>query len=450
MTITVTRQYIEVAGRYTDGEARVYRQYASVLTQGSAGATLNESASDTLNLTQNVLGYAAKNVSDVLVFTQNAFREPSIFVRSFTDTLNFVHNGTKDVPGIASNTLSFSELEFEFNYVGDREIPYNTLNLIQTVLTLSGIAIENTLNFQHTVNVVNTSVYAFASDWLHLFQHTPMTHRAWFTDDLALYVNRATVPKVHSLAHVLAFVQRGRMTTAQHILAFVQTAEAAFGYTVINYLELDDQQARLVDYIRHQYEDLGIGHSLGWYMDSPCSRKQYTPFQGENTIPGALTPPSSELPYVQVSPMTDRMLLYYPARGPQTYTVTLRAPEMDNRDRNSYTRISRETAGGKLVVFADPTWPHIRTMVVTIIGLQKTAIDSFQVFKQATLGKEVGVTDWEGRVWAGVITNPNEPVTQDGPTSWTLTFEFEGELLDGQYPNSTGLALSDSVSYVLV
>jgi hypothetical protein len=395
-------------------------------------------------------GYAAKNISDVLVFTQNAYREPTVFIRSLSDALTLIDVGTKDISANASSTLNFVETEFEFNYVGDRQIPYNTLNLVQTVLTLSSVDLSNTLNLQQTVNVYNSSIYAFASDWLHLFHHTPMTHRHWFTDDLALYVNRVTIPVVRSLAHTLAFVQLGRLTNVKQVLSFVQTAEAAFGYTVINYLELGDQQVRLVDYIRHQYEDLGIGHSLGWYIDSPCSRKQYTPFQGENTIPGALTPPSSDLPYVQVSPMTDRMLLYYPARGPQTYTVTLRAPEMDNRDRNSYTRISRETAGGKLVVFADPTWPHIRTMVVTIIGLQKTAIDAFQVFKQATLGREVGITDWEGRVWSGVITNPNEPVTQDGPTSWTLTFEFEGELLDGQYPNVAGLALTDSVSYVLV
>jgi hypothetical protein len=447
MTINLTNYYVEVAGQNTDGELRVYRQSIDVLYLPNTD--LIGTANNTLNFVQTGLG--ANGINKSLVDTLNFIDWPTrVIYASANNTLTLVHSPSKAIPVSANNTLNIADTEFEFNYVDDRKIPYNTLNLVQTVQTLSGIAISDTLNFQQSVTVTTTIIYVSVSDWLHLFHHTPTTHRHWFTDDLALYVSRATIPKIHSLAQALVFLQLGRLTSLKQALVFVQTAEASFGYTLISYLELDDQQARLVDYIRHQYDSLGIGHSLGWYTDSPCNRKQYTPFQGENTIPGALTPLPSTLPLVQVSPMTDRMLLYYPSTGPRTSNVTLRAPEMDNRDRNAYTRVSRETMGGKLVVYADPTWPRVRTMVVTIIGLQKTAVDAFQVFKQATLGKEIGITDWEGRMWAGVITNPDEAVTQDGPTSWTVTFECECELLVGQHPDSGGLAITDSVSYVIV
>jgi hypothetical protein len=107
-------------------------------------------------------------------------------------------------------------------------------------------------------------------------------------------------------------------------------------------------------------------------------------------------------------------------------------------------------------VFVDPTWPRIRTLAVTIIGLTETKVNEFQTFIQSTVGQVIGLTDWEGRLWSGFITNPNEQATQDGKKRWTVTFEFEGQMLDvqqaGEEGDGNGMAmnLSHSVTAVIV
>ena len=45
------------------------------------------------------------------------------------------------------------------------------------------------------------------------------------------------------------------------------------------------------------------------------------------------------------------------------------------------------------------------------------------------LGLEIGLWDWEGRQWTGIITKPNDPVVQDSKYSYTGSLEFEGQLV---------------------
>ena len=66
--------------------------------------------------------------------------------------------------------------------------------------------------------------------------------------------------------------------------------------------------------------------------------------------------------------------LFYPAVGTVTDSVTLRAPNLGNKDRLSFNRILRETRGGTLVVFADPIWPKIQTLVLTFSGLPTSVL----------------------------------------------------------------------------
>ncbi len=120
--------------------------------------------------------------------------------------------------------------------------------------------------------------------------------------------------------------------------------------------------------------------------------------------------------------------LRYPATGGATDTVTLRAPSFGNKDRLSFNRITRETRGGTLVVYADPIWPKIQTLALSISGLTAAEKDELLAFMEDTLGLEIGLTDWEGRYWTGVIVAPDQPAVQDDRETFTATFEFEGEL----------------------
>ena len=52
--------------------------------------------------------------------------------------------------------------------------------------------------------------------------------------------------------------------------------------------------------------------------------------------------------------------LVYPAAPPYSDWLTLRSPDLGNKDRLQFNRISRETRGGTLIVFADPLGPKSR------------------------------------------------------------------------------------------
>jgi hypothetical protein len=111
--------------------------------------------------------------------------------------------------------------------------------------------------------------------------------------------------------------------------------------------------------------------------------------------------------------------------------VVLRNPELDDRDRVSFTRINRESQGGELQVYRDPTWPLINTVQGTVIGLKKQDVDDWLSFMSDHLGEEISMADWHGRYWRGIITNPGEPVVEDTRDRWTVAFEFEGVEMDG-------------------
>ena len=79
--------------------------------------------------------------------------------------------------------------------------------------------------------------------------------------------------------------------------------------------------------------------------------------------------------------------LFYPADGAVTDSVTLRAPNLGNKDRLSFNRILRETRGGTLIVFADPIWPKIQTLVLTFSGLRSVQAQQLLAFLDSASGR---------------------------------------------------------------
>ena len=138
---------------------------------------------------------------------------------------------------------------------------------------------------------------------------------------------------------------------------------------------------------------------------------QYHPFIGEGAA-GIAGPPPATLPG-PLAGITARFQLVWPAAGEATDSVTLRAPNLGNKDRLSFNRVSRETRGGTLIVFADPVWPKIQTLALSFSGLSEAESQDLLAFLEAHLGQEVGLIDWEQRYWRGVVMTPEEPVTED-------------------------------------
>ena len=168
-----------------------------------------------------------------------------------------------------------------------------------------------------------------------------------------------------------------------------------------------------------------LSQTVAYSIASSGVLGQYHPFVG-SAVTGS-TPP----PLTLSGPMagiTAPFQLVYPASGVATDSVTLRAPEFGNKDRLSFNRVLRETRGGTLVVFADPMWPKIQTLVLNFVGLRQNEAQDLLDFFDDYLGLEIGLIDWEQRYWKGVITTPDSPVIEDSFNSFSASFEFEGEL----------------------
>jgi len=472
MSLRSAQQYVQVVGtEQLDGEIRVRRMYVSVLNALSTSNVLTKSASNNIVFTGVASGVIEERAaSSTLSITDvasaalfNSDRTPSdtiAFVstatavrdlpRGVSDTLSFTIYGGRTIEGAPSSTLSLNSTLLHFNYVADRSPAGNTLALTQSVTTLSGLAVDQVLGLTDSVDV-RGPILVYVNTFLGIYQHSSTPYHMWVEDTFTL-VDAARVPITQVVSDVLTFTHIASISNVFDILSFTQAVSWGFGLDVADDLGLTETMTVQGNFVRTVEHDLGIGHVFTWYEDTPCGRKQYTPFQGENTVPEAPEAPSDTLHDAQGS-TSDRFSLYQPPLGVRTSEVVLRAPAMDNRDRNAYTRVSRETRGGKLVVFADPTWPKVRTLAVTITGLKESEVNELQTFLQGTIGQEVGLTDWEGRLWSGVITTPDESATQDSKQQWTVTFQFEGEMLKVEQPagpDGMAMDLSQSVTAVIV
>lgn len=98
-------------------------------------------------------------------------------------------------------------------------------------------------------------------------------------------------------------------------------------------------------------------------------------------------------------------------------------------DRLAFDRIVRETRGGTLHVYADPIWPKTESLLFSISSIRRAKAYEVLDFLVAHLGREITLTTHEGRQWVGFVTNPNEAVTEDRPNSYTITIEFEGQVV---------------------
>jgi hypothetical protein len=190
---------------------------------------------------------------------------------------------------------------------------------------------------------------------------------------------------------------------ASHTLALTQSAVVAIVHATLP----------IVDTLQFR-------HSVGFVLISADATHQYHPFIGEGD---GLTP-SANCPTPVAGIGACR--LCYPVSHP-TESIILRSPEFSNRDRLQMNRISRETRGGTLIVFADAIWPKIQTLALTFSGLTRTQAQEYLLFVKEHLGLEVGFVDWEGFYWKGVIMNPSEPAVQDSKSIFTVSFEFECE-----------------------
>ncbi len=207
-------------------------------------------------------------------------------------------------------------------------------------------------------------------------------------------------------------------------LTLGHSASATASRVAISTLALDQQASRTIERLVSADSTLSLYQAVNVVLVEGCVARMYTPFVGSTDDPNAPAPPSATVPTLE---RVEGIQLYWPVDIP-TMTVTLRGPELDNKDRLRFQRINRQTRGGTLVVFADPIWPKVQQLTLEFVGLKENEVQSLLSFITATLGKEIGLRDWENRHWVGVIVSPDEPIIRNGPHNISTAFEFEGIL----------------------
>lgn len=344
---------------------------------------------------------------------------------SASDTLAMVQELRRVLTANEADALSLDSIVNEFNYVADRQPVYSPLNLSQTVFSSSSAPIEHVLAL--TDEAIGIGPYRVAvTHWIAFTQTLPTPHRLWVEDTLA-FSQLLPTPLSGNATDTLVLVDEASITNLFDELNLTQSVVGARVYEPSHTMNLVSEVSVTSNFVRSLTQNLGIGHAMTWFRDDPCDRKNYTPFQGDQTVNTTFDPPPATIPSTPHDASTDRLVLYYPSIDAIARQLTLRAPEFQDRDRNSYTRVTRETRGGSLVVYADPEWPSLRNVAVTVQGLTANEADDYLTFMYATLGKKIQVRDWEGGLWEGVIINPENPVTQDGPgCKYTISFELEG------------------------
>jgi hypothetical protein len=120
----------------------------------------------------------------------------------------------------------------------------------------------------------------------------------------------------------------------------------------------------------------------------------------------------------------------YPATGAPSDTLVLRSPEFGDMDRYATDRLNLKTRGGTLIIFADPDWPKMETLVLQFAKLKRSEAYGLQAFIKNHMGLEIRLIDCESREWRGVITKIDDPVTQDTRSTFSASFEFEGERVE--------------------
>lgn len=447
----LTNLYVEAAGHLSSNQLRVNQQYLSVLFYPTPPE--EESVTDNMTITDNatVITVLNKSVTDAMSINHTVLVAGDRNV-SISHNLGLTQTAEMVQYAEASDVIGLVDYVGYFNYIDDKKHTGDTLNLTQSVLSLSAIPAEHTLNLVSTANG-----YGPYRLWINQFISLQQRLPTPFFIDVAHTLSLSSIlytPLSASGSDTLNLTDLAYMSFCIDTLNLAQIATVAKDCPASSTLNIVQTIWVEGNWIRHPAHTLNIGHALTWFEDTPCFRKQYTPFQGENTVFTIFAQPSATLPITHGDASVDRLTLYYPSHAAIARQLILRAPELDNRDRNAYTRVSRETRGGSLIVYADPAWPSIRTMVVSVIGLTAAEAEEYMEFIEATLGLQIEILDWEGRLWQGIITNPENPVVQDGKERFTIAFEFEGSTFEVEQPETLNdgfnLGLSDEATCEVV
>jgi len=368
----------------------------------------------------NRTGSFSYSAESYIEFSQSA-RGP--FTRTASNTIEFSQSNAKNILNLsANNQINFVQIA---QISGIRELTAsNTVNFIQSAAPglLTRTAYNEFLIIQHS------NRFTQYTDAIPLTASNDIE----FSQSNNRYILKASATALTATS-TLTFVQSAIFPielTAENTIVFTQSSYGNAGKSVTQTIEFE--QSVICNHWRSltASNTINFNHNFTWFQlrngeiistQGTCKVTElYSPFSGGNGSPLIRPIPPDIIVHNDVE-------FYYPAGSSclATELIILRTPNFGDRDRSQYNRINRESRGGSLRIFRDPTWPKQRSIVMDFSGIKDSEVYDILNFLEITLGQLVSFRDWTGRIWIGIITTPNNPVIRNGTNLNDLSLELE-------------------------
>lgn len=387
------------------------------------------SITDSLTLTDIEIPQARliPNVSDSLVLT-DVFNTKKVYSKTFTDSLTLTNSLISNIVKIinfsdsmlltdfkAPRSLAKANIYQEFD-VSDsavfRKVPKSNLSDLLAIsqfvhyspytaslsdnLDLFGTAFQNlalsgfvdNLDLDDAV-IVNLNRTISLSDTLLLTIEAAKTNKQIISDTLTL---------THSAQGVVGLVSLLSLSDLVHVVA-LKTITNKLNLTQIikpNLIspKLISQNLTLNQFVlcvNNKFQTCGYNPISSVLPDAPTLVKSPTVHYGFNDL-----------------------------------VLTLKAPAIGDTEEIKYQNLVRDTLGGTLTGFRFSNWIKTKTLSYTFNNLNYDEIVGIQSFLKSSLGQQVTLSDYWGRSWLGVITNPESAYQEVSRSTRTITIKFQG------------------------
>ena len=203
-----------------------------------------------------------------------------------------------------------------------------------------------------------------------------------------------------------------------------QMVYAAFVHDAVDYFDLEGAlDSSATEFEREFTDSCAKQHVTFKITGGDCPGKEYAPHIGSSDGPDVYPAVPAAAPVLTSGTLT----LTHPRVSP-TLTLVLKNPDFGNTDILDFAKIDRKTRGGDRKIFSDLDWGQTQSFSLTVTNLcTTTTLDQIITFLNTSLGEEIGLTDWEGRVWKGIIVAPESDVASNAG-GYRVDIIFEGEL----------------------